>query len=210
MSADARHWNEVYDHDPSAVSWFQESARISLRLIESLALDRDDPILDVGGGASPLAGGLLDVGYRDLTVLDLSRSALDIARAALGERAESVTWLCSDLRDFEPGREYAVWHDRAVLHFLTAAEDQRAYTELAARSVRPGGHLIVGTFALDGPDRCSGLAVQRHDAASLGELFAPGFAVVAGEREEHHTPGGNVQPFTWVVARRRGSRAEAR
>lgn len=201
-SADAAHWDASYGRGADQLSWFQEEPRTSLRLITALGLQPDDPIIDVGGGASPLAAALLDRGHRDVTVIDLSQGALDSARAQLGARADQVTWLCGDLRDFAPAREYAVWHDRAVLHFLTDPADQRHYADLAAQAVRPSGTLVIGTFALDGPVQCSGLPVQRYDADALATLLGTRFSVSVREREDHRTPAGSVQHFTWITATR--------
>jgi 2-polyprenyl-3-methyl-5-hydroxy-6-metoxy-1,4-benzoquinol methylase len=197
------HWDAAYARGPEAVSWFQEQAAVSLRLIDGLGLAAEAPVIDVGGGASPLAGALLDRGLRDITVLDISAHALSAARDRLGPRAAAVTWLQADLRTFTPARRYALWHDRAVLHFLTDPEDRRGYARCVADAVAPGGHAILATFALDGPERCSGLAVQRYDAAGLAALLGDRFDLVADEREQHRTPGGATQRFTWIVARRR-------
>ncbi|MFA9271359.1 MAG: trans-aconitate 2-methyltransferase, partial [Baekduiaceae bacterium] len=139
---------------------------------------------------------------RDITVLDLSQVALDTARDRLGARGASVTWRAGDLRAWEPGRTYDVWHDRAVLHFLVEDTDRARYADLAARAVAPGGHIVVGTFAPDGPEQCSGLPVRRHSADDLAALLAGHFEPLRSAREEHRTPSGNVQPFSWLVARR--------
>jgi SAM-dependent methyltransferase len=199
----AEHWDAAYARGPQAVSWFQARPEVSLRLIDGLDLAPAAPVIDVGGGASPLAAALLDRGLSDLTVLDVSAAALAAARERLGPHAAEVTWMHEDLRAFAPERRYALWHDRAVLHFLTAEAERRAYADLAARAVAPGGHVILASFALDGPERCSGLPVRRADAAGLADLLAGAFDLVAEEREQHRTPGGAVQRFTWVVARRR-------
>jgi SAM-dependent methyltransferase len=201
--SDAAHWDAAYARGPQAVSWFQDEPAVSLRLIEGLRPDPGDPVIDVGGGASPLAGELLARGLRELTVLDVSAAALAAARERLGAQADRVTWIETDLRAFAPERRYAIWHDRAVLHFLTVDADRRAYADLAARAVAPGGHVILACFALDGPERCSGLPVHRADAAGIAALLSGAFDLVSDEREEHRTPGGAAQRFTWVVARRR-------
>lgn len=201
MTPDAGHWNTAYTERGDTVSWHQDQATTSLDLIASVARPGAS-IVDVGGGASTLVDGLLDRGHRDITVLDLSAVALDTARERLGPHGASVTWRAGDLLAWQPDRTYDVWHDRAVLHFLVDDADRARYAELAARAVAPGGHAIIGTFAPDGPEQCSGLPVRRHSAEDLAALLAGAFEPVRSEREEHRTPSGNVQPFSWLVARR--------
>lgn len=203
MAADAGHWNTAYAEKGATVSWHQTQATTSLNLIAEVAAP-EASVVDVGGGASTLVDGLLDRGHRDITVLDLSQVALDAARDRLGERGASVTWRAGDLLAWQPDRTYDVWHDRAVLHFLVGEPDRARYAELAARAVAPGGHAVIGTFAPDGPEQCSGLPVRRHSADDLTGLLAERFVPVRSAREEHRTPSGNVQPFTWLVARRTG------
>lgn len=201
VDAAPQHWDTAYTEKGVTVSWHQEEASTSLALIAAVA-DPGASVIDIGGGASPLVDGLLDRGHRDITVLDLSQVALDAARDRLGTRGASVAWRVGDLLAWEPDRTYEVWHDRAVLHFLVDDADRARYAELAARAVAPGGHAIVGTFAPDGPEQCSGLPVRRHSADDLTALLAAGFEPVRTEREEHRTPSGNIQPFSWLVARR--------
>lgn len=198
------HWQRVYSTKATdAVSWFQPHADRSLRLIEATGLSKEASIIDVGGGASMLVDDLLARNYRNVTVLDISGAALDVAKARLGARADSVTWWEADITTAEvPLRVYDLWHDRAVFHFLTAAEDRRAYVETAMRSVKPGGHLIVSTFAEDGPLQCSGLPVMRYSAAQLHAEFADGFLLVSHQRELHRTPFGTTQQFTYCHCRR--------
>lgn len=200
------HWERVYSTKATdAVSWFQPHPVVSLRLIEATGVSGDASIIDVGGGASTLVDGLLALSYRNITVLDLSAAALDAARKRLGPKAKAVTWLESDIRKAElPLHAYDLWHDRAVFHFLAASEDRQAYLEAARRSVRPGGHVIVATFAEDGPRRCSGLPVVRYSAAQLDAEFGEAFDLVAQERELHETPFGTTQPFTYCVFRKPG------
>ncbi len=200
-SARAKHWNTAYERgSTTGVSWFQPEASVSLRLIESLGVGPDAPIIDIGGGASTLADGLIDRGFIDVSVLDVSQTALDAARKRLGSRAAKVQWLCQDLLAWTPPRRYAVWHDRAVYHFLVDVLDRRRYADILKASIADDGHVVLATFAPDGPDKCSGLPVARYGpselVAGLGE-----FKLVATEREEHVTPTGHMQPFTWVVAR---------
>jgi trans-aconitate methyltransferase len=200
----ALHWNEVYGtRAPDEVSWYQRDPAVSLRLIESHARP-DAAVVDVGAGASLLADRLLARGYRDLTLVDVARAALDRVAARLGPVA-GVEYVECDVRAWRPARRYDLWHDRAVFHFLVDSADQRRYVEVAAAALRPGGAVVLGTFAEDGPTHCSGLAVARYGAGPLAALFAPDFALEASEREVHHTPAGAVQPFTWVVLRRAGS-----
>ncbi len=194
---DARHWDDVYaTKDVDAVSWFEAEPRTSARLVRTAAASGD--VVDVGAGASTLADVLVGEGY-GVTVLDLSAEALGVVRARLGDRIEYVV---SDVLAWRPGRSFDVWHDRAVFHFLTDQADQAAYVAQAAAAVRLGGSVVIGTFGPEGPEACSGLATARHDADSLARLFGPDFALVRSEQEEHVTPWGAPQAFTWAVLTR--------
>ena len=197
----AAHWNRVYaTRGPDGVSWFEATPATSLELIRRAGDGPGDPIVDVGGGASRLAGAALDAGFRDVTVLDLSARALADARARLGGAAARVSWVAGDVRTWVPPRRYAVWHDRAVLHFLTGEADRRRYAATLAAALRAGGHAVVAAFAPDGPPRCSGLAVSRWTPEGIaGEL---GMRLVEGLRTEHRTPSGTVQPLSWALLRR--------
>ena len=202
---DARaHWDAIYRTKAlEELSWQQPAAELSSSLIQELAPDRAAAIIDVGGGASPLVDGLLDAGYRDITVLDLAPSALARARARLGAaRAARVVWLDGDVctAQLAPGR-YDVWHDRAVFHFLTVPAARAAYLAQVRRAVRPGGLVLVATFAEDGPTRCSGLEVARYSAAALHAVFGDDFTPVRQLREVHRTPWGAPQAFTYWVCR---------
>jgi len=190
------HWQNVYQTKGERdVSWFEESPAISLDLIKATGVGPDAAIIDIGGGASRLVDTLLAGGFRALTVLDLSEKALAASKERLGSRAERVTWIVADITNWQPAKEYDLWHDRAALHFLTEPSDRAAYAECVRKAVRPGGHVIIGTFAPDGPERCSGLPVVRHDAASLGEILGCSFKFVETRRHDHRTPGGAIQRF---------------
>jgi len=192
-------WHDVYARTPlTDVSWFQPSPAASIELIMKIGADPDIPIIDVGGGASTLADRLLDEGYRDLTVLDVAYNALASARSRLGQRAGQVTWIVADLLDWQPVRRYQVWHDRAVFHFLTAPADRQGYRSVLRRALAPGGHIVIGTFAADGPTQCSGLPTARYSADILAAEL-PGYRVLRERREDHVTPSDSVQPFTWLV-----------
>jgi SAM-dependent methyltransferase len=196
------HWEHVYATRPSTeVSWYQGSPTVSLKLIESVA-SAEAAVIDIGGGASLLVDHLRDKGFSDVTVLDVSQVALDQVRRRLGDARGAVTFECHDVLTWNPDRTYDVWHDRAVFHFLTDAADRRTYVEIARRALRPGGFAIIGTFAEDGPTQCSGLTVCRYSPEELDSAFSEAFAPVAHEREEHVTPAGVMQPFTWAVFRR--------
>ncbi|MGZ8720541.1 MAG: class I SAM-dependent methyltransferase [Aeromicrobium sp.] len=198
------HWQEVYEtKSPTEVSWFQNEPVVALELIDGLGVEPSEPIIDVGGGASTLVDHLLERECTDVTVLDISAAALAVAKERLTGRAEDVTWLAEDLMAWSPARQFAVWHDRAVLHFLTDAADRRRYGEILSAAVAPGGHAVIGTFALGGPTHCSGLEVQQHDAASVAALAGPDFEVVDSRAEHHVTPAGHAQDFSWVVLRHR-------
>lgn len=197
------HWQNVYkEKGEYRVSWFQERPAVSLELIESVGAKSGSAIIDIGGGASRLVDALVEKGYQDLTVLDLSDSAVSIAKARLGGSAAAVNWIVADLTQWEPKRAYDLWHDRAAFHFLTEASDRSAYIDRLARAVRRGGHAIIGTFALDGPERCSGLPVVRYDAAQLSAALTRSFALVDMRRDDHKTPWGAVQHFQFSVFRR--------
>jgi len=200
---DKSHWETVYGTKPAdAVSWFQPTAQRSLRLIRRVAPDLDAPIIDVGGGASVLVDELLQAGYRDLTVLDLARNALEVAQGRLASSATRVRWLEADVRTATlPFAHYAVWHDRAVFHFLTSAVDRAAYVKQVERAVRAGGFVIVATFAEDGPVSCSGLPVARYSPDALHDQFGSSFELVSSERESHETPAGTRQTFTYCLCR---------
>jgi len=190
------HWDGVYQTKrEDEVSWFQASPIVSLDLIHAAGVGRHASIIDVGGGASRLVDALSDEGFADLTVLDLSEQATQTAKARLGARASGVTWIVADVTKWQPEATYDVWHDRAAFHFLTAPEDRAAYAERVRQAVRPGGHIIIGTFALDGPERCSGLPVIRHDADSIGAVLGPLFTLIESRRHDHQTPMGGSQKF---------------
>jgi 2-polyprenyl-3-methyl-5-hydroxy-6-metoxy-1,4-benzoquinol methylase len=197
------HWENVYrTKGEREVSWFQEAPSISLDLIRSAGATRHSAIVDIGGGASRLVDALVDEGYEAVTVLDLSESALAAAKTRLGHTAARVTWIVADVTRWKPPQRYDVWHDRAAFHFLTDATDRTAYVECLHEALRPGGHAIIATFALDGPERCSGLPVVRYDAARLGEILGDDFSLVETRRHDHHTPMGSTQRFQFSVFRR--------
>jgi 2-polyprenyl-3-methyl-5-hydroxy-6-metoxy-1,4-benzoquinol methylase len=184
------------------VSWFEEQPQLSLDLIRATGAAGDAAVLDVGGGASRLADALLDLGYADVTVLDLSAQALTSAKARLGARAGRVHWIVDDVTAWTPPRRYDVWHDRAAFHFLTTPADQASYADRVGAAVKAGGQVIIGTFALDGPERCSDLPVARHGAASIGALLGPSFALAETQRHAHKTPWGATQNFQFSRFRR--------
>lgn len=197
------HWEQVYTAKATnAVSWFQEHADLSLRLIHKTGVAHEAAIIDVGGGASTLVDDLLAEGYQELTVLDLSGEALGAARARLGSQAEQVRWMEADITEATlPPAAYDVWHDRAVFHFLTAPEARAAYVRQVLHAVKRGGYVMVATFAEDGPTQCSGLPVMRYDAAALHSEFGAPFALLHHEKESHHTPFGTVQQFVYCFCR---------
>ncbi len=197
------HWENVYQTKGERdVSWFQERPEILLELIRATGVNADAAIVDIGGGASRLVDALLDAGFSNLAVLDLSEKALAISKSRLGARSAQVKWIAADVTAWEPSETYDVWHDRAAFHFLTEPQDRAAYAAGVLRAVRPGGHLIIGTFALDGPERCSGLPVVRHDAASIGKILGPKFELIESRNDAHKTPMGTIQRFQFSRFRR--------
>lgn len=202
------HWEQVYrTKPPTSVSWYQPEAALSAQLIEQIAPDRTTAIIDVGAGASVLVDHLLDAGYLDLTVADIAGAALELSRDRLGPRAAAVQWLEGDIvhATLRPAR-FQLWHDRAVFHFLTEAADRAAYLAQVTRALAPGGHLLLATFAEDGPTRCSGLDVVRYSPEALLAELGDGFEAIEAQREEHHTPAGSVQYFTYLVCQRTDGR----
>lgn len=192
------HWNRVYRDKPAdRVSWYQQQPAASLELIAASGIARDAGIIDVGGGASVLVDALLDQGYTGLAVLDVAHSALEAVRARLGDRAALVEWFEADVTRFEPTRRYALWHDRAVFHFLTDADERAAYVRTLGKALQPGGTVIIATFAPDGPPKCSGLDVVRYDERSLAAELGTSFQLRDSRREAHVTPGGMTQPFCY-------------
>lgn len=201
---DARqHWNHVYQtKSPDAVSWYRPHLEKSLALIRRAAGDLSAAIVDVGGGESTLVDDLLAAGYRDVTVLDISPTAIEVAKKRLGNNADRVTWLAADITEADlPEHRYDVWHDRAVFHFLTEPRQRAAYVRQVARAVKPGGHVIVAAFGPEGPQQCSGLDVVRYDADALHDEFGNHFRLVDSTTELHETPFGTTQQFVYCLCR---------
>ena len=197
------HWEKVYSGKPSErLGWYKPRLQTSLEWISALGLDRGAPVIDVGGGASTLVDDLLGLGYTSITVLDLAEPALDQIRARLGERGAAVSWLCGDITELElPRNAFELWHDRAVFHFLTDPEDRERYRENLCRALRPGGHVIIGTFAPEAPPKCSGLPVQRYDVEMLRETLGTDFELQQHRKELHVTPGGVEQMYLYCEFR---------
>ena len=198
------HWEKVYTtKSTSEVSWFQEHAKLSLKLIQDAGIPTTANIIDVGGGASTLVDDLLANGYEHITVLDISGAALAAARQRLGPQAANVQWLESNILDVSlPERHYDVWHDRAVFHFLLTSEERQAYVQTVLRSVKPGGLVLVATFGEDGPTMCSGLPVMRYSADALHHEFGELFTLLGHEKESHETPSGKVQQLVYCLCRK--------
>ena len=197
------HWERIYrEKAADAVSWYRRHLERSLALIEQLAPDRSASIIDVGGGESTLVDDLLARGYQNVSVLDISQTAIEANRKRLGNLAQAVHWLVADITrsELEP-TAYHVWHDRAVFHFLTTASDRVAYVRQVARAVKRGGHVIVSTFGPEGPTKCSGLDVVRYDAQSLHDQFGLHFRLLGSSKELHATPFGTTQQFLYCYCR---------
>lgn len=195
----AAHWQRLYEtRSADQVSWYEPVPERSVALIRETGMPLEAPILDVGGGASLLADHLLASGYTDISVLDLSPAALEQARARLGPAAGRVTWIAADITSFVPERRYVLWHDRAVFHFLLRPGEQRRYLAALRKGLAPHGHLVLATFGPGGPERCSGLPVQRYSAAAIEVLLGPGFQLRSSRIEQHRTPGGETQEFLYA------------
>jgi SAM-dependent methyltransferase len=204
MEDKKRHWETVYTTKrPDEVSWTQDRPATSLDFIAEAGLALDAPIIDIGGGDGRLVDFLLDAGYTDLTVLDISKAAIDRAKARLGGRADRVHWIVSDIVDFTPQRRYALWHDRATFHFLTRPEEVGGYVAKAALAV--SGYMTIGTFNASGPERCSGLPVRRYDMHTLGDTLAGPFEKLRCIEESHLTPFNTTQDFVFCNFRRKSA-----
>src|SRR3989344_2074237 len=198
MTYDAKeHWENIYQtKNTDEVSWYQEKPETSLNLISETSIEKNAKIIDVGAGASKLADNLLALGFRNITALDVSLNALNKSKKRLGDRANNVKWIVSDLREFETNDRYDFWHDRAVLHFLTEEEDIKKYIKLVRTYLKPKGYVIVSTFSINGPKRCSGLDIKQYAEDSAKKLFSD-FAHIKSFEEEHITPWGSSQIFIW-------------
>jgi 2-polyprenyl-3-methyl-5-hydroxy-6-metoxy-1,4-benzoquinol methylase len=197
------HWSNVYqEKSPDAVSWYQPAPEASLGALDRFEVRPSSSLIDVGGGASNLTDALLGRGWEDITVLDIAASALEASRQRLGADAQRVHWEVADITAWRPSRQYDVWHDRAVFHFLTQSPQRAAYRRALSQALARDGLAIIATFALDGPEKCSGLPVRRYDPASLAEELGGGFRLMDGWRQEHVTPWGSSQPFNWGAFRR--------
>jgi 2-polyprenyl-3-methyl-5-hydroxy-6-metoxy-1,4-benzoquinol methylase len=200
------HWEQVYQtKSPTDVSWYQKFPSLSLKLIRATGIEKGDGIIDVGGGASVLVDCLLTAGYRNIAVLDISASAIQQAKNRVGQRASAVEWYEADITTFRFPRRFAVWHDRAVFHFLTSGADRRNYVRVLKETLVPSGHLIIATFAITGPPKCSGLDVVRYDAKLLCSEIGDEFTLMETYDETHHTPWDTEQTFIYCWFQRRSS-----
>jgi SAM-dependent methyltransferase len=197
------HWNNAYTSKGEAgVSWFEDAPTLSLDLVRQAGASSTSSVIDIGGGASRLVDALLREKVGKVTVLDLSPAALDAAKARLGAAASYVEWITADVTDWKPEQRYDIWHDRAAFHFLTEADARQAYVECLHAALRPNSHAIIATFALDGPERCSGLPVMRYDAAGIAAVLGPSFRLVDQRRHVDTTPWGSTQAFQFSLLKR--------
>ena len=198
MNENQQHWDKVYsEKKPTAVSWYEPMPEVSLDLIKSCGVSKDAAIIDIGGGDSFLAEFLISLGYHDVTVVDISSEAIKRAKERMCEKADEVTWITADASDFHPERKYDLWHDRAAFHFLTTEEQKNNYLETVREAVKPGGYVIMGTFSEKGPEKCSGLEVQRYSVGDMCKLFEQEFDMLSGKNIDHETPSGKTQNFTF-------------
>lgn len=192
------HWEGLYaQKDPAEISWYKSHPQHSLSLINDTGIGTAASIIDVGGGASTFVDHLLQVGYRDITVLDIARPAIEQAQQRLGDRSQQITWVESDITDYSPGRTFDIWHDRAVFHFLTHEHDRDLYLKSLHSSLKPGGHVIIATFSDTGPSQCSGLDIRRYNPESLDLALGSQLHLVETLTEEHRTPDGGLQQFVY-------------
>jgi hypothetical protein len=200
----AAYWDGVYAGGVAERSWFERRPARSLAMLERAGVSAADSVIDVGGGASALAGALLDRGFGDITVLDISPAAIRLAWRELGTRAGQVHWLVADLLGWQPERRYAAWHDRALLQFMTSVAEQQQYAQALDHATGPGAVAIIGCLAPDGPPECAGLPVARYGPPDLAQVLGDGWTLIAADREEHRAPAAAVPPFTWAALRKAG------
>lgn len=199
-----QHWNEVYEQKQiTEVSWYEPMPVTGLSFIDDCNLGKDAAIIDIGGGDSFLAEFLIAKGYTDITVLDISEKALERAKQRLGERAEEITWIVANAAEFTPEKEYDLWHDRAAFHFLTEEVEVQNYMKNVEKAIRPGGYVIMATFSENGPEKCSGIKVQRYSIDNLQRLFAENSNTLNCKNIEHQTPLGATQNFTFCSFKRK-------
>lgn len=192
------HWQTIYEQKQSSeVSWFQTNPVVSMQLIANCGLGNSDPIIDVGGGASVLIDHLLEQGYTQLSVLDISAAALATSQKRLGDKANTVAWIESDITSYRPDSQFALWHDRAVFHFLTDATDRHSYVTALKHALPVNGHLIIASFAIGGPEKCSGLPIVQYNASKLVAELGPGFKLIEERTEKHITPAQREQAFAY-------------
>ncbi len=197
------HWNDAYEgKSESTVSWFQKKPECSLELINHSGVPRSGTLIDVGGGASLLVDYLIRDGFTDITVLDISHVALCTAQARLGERKKLISWIEADITLFQTTEQFDLWHDRAVFHFLTQASERKRYINLLHQSIKPGGHVIIATFAIGGPKKCSGLNIVQYDATKLSQELGEIFTLIEQKDELHITPSGHKQAFGYYHFKR--------
>ena len=198
-----KHWEHIYENkQPHEVSWTQDKPEVSLRLINEMNASKDAAIIDIGGGDSKLVDFLLEEGYTNISVLDISEAAINRAQKRLGEKASMVKWIVTDILDFQPEQQYDVWHDRAAFHFQTENKDIKTYLQLVKKWVC--GNLIIGTFSTQGPLKCSGLEIKQYNEQSMKNLYNEyGFASLHCEFENHKTPSGNIQHFIFCTFKKK-------
>lgn len=197
--SDAEYWNNIYETKAeNEVGWYQEQPSQSLNFIEAAQLPKDAKIIDIGGGHSFLVDHLLELGYQNLSVLDISKAALSKTKKRLGERAKNVNWIVSDITNFNTSEKFDLWHDRAAFHFLINAKDQKTYKNLVKNQLNSNAQLIIGTFSKSEPSRCSGLPVSQYDLKDLEAFFAPEFRMEDGTNFNHITPSGGKQHYSFA------------
>lgn len=200
MTSKKEHWDEVYStKNVTEVSWYEPMPEVSLKCIADCKLEKDDAIIDIGGGDSFLAEFLLAKGFTNVTVLDISSKAIERAKIRLGEKADEIEWVVADALSFEPSRKYRLWHDRAAFHFLTSDEEVEQYIQKLRNSIEPGGFVILGTFSDKGPEKCSGLPIRQYSIGQMQKLFKDGFVCLNSKNIDHQTPSGGVQNFTFCT-----------
>jgi SAM-dependent methyltransferase len=205
MKDQKHHWETIYKNkQPDEVSWYEETPETSLEIINGFPLQKDAAIIDIGGGDSLLIDHLLDLGFTNITVLDISGNAIERAKIRLGSRSQLVHWIVSDILNFKTYQKFDLWHDRAAFHFLTDLHDQKRYLIKVRQFLKPGGYLVMSTFAKDGPEKCSGLPVQQYSEDTLSGLFSSYFDKIRCFAKEHLTPFTTVQKFIFCSFKKKG------